>query len=955
MTTDEHIETVIIGGGQAGLAVGYHLTVAGARIRDPRRRTSALATRGESAGPRFGCTRRRSFDGLPGMRFPGTRPLVSDWSRDGRLPGVLRRAVRAAGPVGSPPLTASSRNGDGYVVTAGALSLRRGERGRRDGCVPARAPDRPRVRGRARSLDSPAPLGRLPRPRAAAAGAGARRRRRALGRRHRLRGRARGAPDRPLRKGHRPDTGRHSRAGGCASAWPVLRFLWTRVLTVATPLGRKAKARGSLGRRPAAPGQARRSRGRGVERVHERTVGVAERETAARRRSRASTSRTSSGARASATTRAGSGCRSRERTDGYPDQKSTAPFDSLPGLYFVGLPFLHSFAPCWSLAPAATRSASPATSSRACRRTSRGPGSRRRPRRLRADGPRAAIGARYRAPMRQSDGHLAAARSGRAAPSARAVAGTGRAAGGARDHDLAALARDARPSASSRTSARRTRARRTRRSRSSQRQRRGRLCGPAAHARAGGAPAAGRPDRRRERRADHGRGARERARPGHLLARSRWRRHSGELLVLDEVQWADDTERGSAWTRLAARRGVPRDPPARRARRAPARRARVPGRRAQGLRAQAAARVRRRADAPLADDGDGRRRVQPQGRPRARRRGEPAASRPRRRALRRDAARLAAGGDRPLPLGRRRTSASRPTCSGTASTFPCETLLFAETTKFDGEERRDLHPVGARADRGPGRALRARRARPRRRPRRARLGSRRTRSSSSRSARAARPAPWRHPRLPRRRRGADPATALRPRRRRSAAQLGRGARRVAPRRAPGVGLRELARRRVAAAAPRSASRRCSGASPSAAGASRSRTRGSSSTPRSTRTASSCSAPSRSRSRAIASPARTSTSSSTRPASAAPRSRTRSRPGARRASCAGSRSSTRASGGVTIERAAALEEAAAERVVARLRVEVESPTIGRCRSCGRSCAPWFPLCDRCAGHRRAVVI
>jgi len=52
--------------------------------------------------------------------------------------------------------------------------------------------------------------------------------------------------------------------------------------------------------------------------------------------------------------------------------------------------------------------------------------------------------------------------------------------------------------------------------------------------------------------------------------------------------------------------------------------------------------------------------------------------------------------------------------------------------------------------------------------------------------------------------------------------------------------------------------------------------------------------------------------------------------------------------VTIERAAALEETAAQRVVARLRVEVESPTIGRCRSCGRSCAPWFALCDRCAG-------
>ncbi len=55
------------------------------------------------------------------------------------------------------------------------------------------------------------------------------------------------------------------------------------------------------------------------------------------------------------------------------------------------------------------------------------------------------------------------------------------------------------------------------------------------------------------------------------------------------------------------------------------------------------------------------------------------------------------------------------------------------------------------------------------------------------------------------------------------------------------------------------------------------------------------------------------------------------------------------GGVTIERAAALEEKAAERVVARLRLEVESPTIGRCRSCGRTCPPWFPLCDRCQGR------
>ena len=52
------------------------------------------------------------------------------------------------------------------------------------------------------------------------------------------------------------------------------------------------------------------------------------------------------------------------------------------------------------------------------------------------------------------------------------------------------------------------------------------------------------------------------------------------------------------------------------------------------------------------------------------------------------------------------------------------------------------------------------------------------------------------------------------------------------------------------------------------------------------------------------------------------------------------------GGVTLERAAALEEAAAAAVIEHLRAEVSSPTIGRCRSCGAPCAPWASLCDRC---------
>ncbi len=56
-------------------------------------------------------------------------------------------------------------------------------------------------------------------------------------------------------------------------------------------------------------------------------------------------------------------------------------------------------------------------------------------------------------------------------------------------------------------------------------------------------------------------------------------------------------------------------------------------------------------------------------------------------------------------------------------------------------------------------------------------------------------------------------------------------------------------------------------------------------------------------------------------------------------------------GITIERAAALEEAAVERVVSRLRVEVRDGKLGRCRSCGSTCPPWFPLCERCSRSRR----
>ena len=420
--------------------------------------------------------------------------------------------------------------------------------------------------------------------------------------------------------------------------------------------------------------------------------------------------------------------------------------------------------------------------------------------------------------------------------------------------------------------------------------------------------------------------------------------HAGELLVLDEVQWADDTERGSAWTRLLlageyreilllgaldalplVERAFPEHELKVFERKLPLEfvgertlRSLTPG--------TVVVAFSRRAVLALA--------------------GEVNRLHPGRVAVLYGA----------MPLSSRREEIER-FISGAADVcvatdvlghgvnLPCETLLFAETTKFDGEERRDLLPVGARADRRARRPVRPRRARPRRRALRARLGNGGP-GARGVGARAARSAARRPPRLPRRRRGAHPAAALRPRRRRPAAP-GRCARRVASRRAPRVGVRELARGRVAAAAP-----------PAAAGGA--------AAPRGARPALSLAdtwklvnAPvDEDNLELLATLALAITGDRVaRPQLMflldTARLRGASLEDAERAGREASilrwfALQYAGVGGVTIERAAALEEAAAARVVARLRVEVESPTIGRCRSCGRSCAPWFPLCDRCAG-------
>ena len=213
MATDEHVETLIIGGGQAGLAVGYHL-------KSKRRDFLVLDANervGDSWRKRWPSLRLYSpakLDGLPGMSFPAPHnsyptglemaDYLESYVTQFELP--VRSSITVDG---------LERVGEKYVATRRRAHVRRGQRRRRNGCLSTRAPDRPRFRGRTRSRDPAAPLRRLSRNGAAAPRTSARGRRGALGRRHRVRGCARWVPDRPVRKGHGPDSRSPRAAGGC--------------------------------------------------------------------------------------------------------------------------------------------------------------------------------------------------------------------------------------------------------------------------------------------------------------------------------------------------------------------------------------------------------------------------------------------------------------------------------------------------------------------------------------------------------------------------------------------------------------------------------------------------------------------------------------------------------------------------------------------------------------------
>jgi cation diffusion facilitator CzcD-associated flavoprotein CzcO len=142
----EHFETVIIGGGQAGLSVGYHLARRGRRfvILDANQRVGdPWRTRWDSL--RLFTPAR--YDGLPGWPFPApawsfpTKDEVADYleAYAARFDLPVRTGVRVDG---------LSRQADRYVVAAGDRRLEADHV-----VVAAGAYQRPRVPAFAPQLD----------------------------------------------------------------------------------------------------------------------------------------------------------------------------------------------------------------------------------------------------------------------------------------------------------------------------------------------------------------------------------------------------------------------------------------------------------------------------------------------------------------------------------------------------------------------------------------------------------------------------------------------------------------------------------------------------------------------------------------------------------------------------------------------------------------------------------
>lgn len=231
----EHIETVIVGGGQAGLAAGYHLKRRGCNfvILDAGGRV------GDSWRKRWASLRLYSpakFDGLPGMPFPAP---PSAWPTTNEFADYLESyADRFDLPIRSGiHVGRLSKQGDAFLVQAG------GQQFAADNVVVAtgtmQVPVVPELANelaphitQLHSCDyrSPAQLRTGPVLVVGAAHSGSDIAYELVASHETiLVGRDTGQTPFPL-------ASRRMRV-----AWPVLKFLATRVLTVDTPIGRKVK------------------------------------------------------------------------------------------------------------------------------------------------------------------------------------------------------------------------------------------------------------------------------------------------------------------------------------------------------------------------------------------------------------------------------------------------------------------------------------------------------------------------------------------------------------------------------------------------------------------------------------------------------------------------------------------------------------------------------------------
>ena len=267
--TTRHVETVIIGGGQGGLATAYGLTTrgrecivldAGARVGDSWR----------ARWPSLRLYSAARLDGLPGMRFPApghsfpTAAEMADF--------LEAYAARFDLPVAcGVAVERLERRGGRYIVSAGA------QRWEADNVVIATGSFRnPRVPSFAADLDpaimqlhsseyrSPAQLRDGPVLVVGAAHSGA-------DIAHEV------ATSHPTTLSG-PSTGELPfRCDGPLARHlvpPILRVVSTRVLTVRTPLGRKARAKVRKGGGPLLRYRSPELRAAGVERVLERVTGT---------------------------------------------------------------------------------------------------------------------------------------------------------------------------------------------------------------------------------------------------------------------------------------------------------------------------------------------------------------------------------------------------------------------------------------------------------------------------------------------------------------------------------------------------------------------------------------------------------------------------------------------------------------------------------------------------------